>query len=146
MTRMNSLALTAEEREASLQQVIDLGAKQGFLTLEQIRLHLPYMVTANTEDEEAFILRMNNLGIAVFEQEPIERPIAQIPMGHMQLGPDGCSITFSYICNLKWEDLTDIGEERVRLCAGCNQFVKQIREGDDISAESALGFCGTFMK
>lgn len=141
MTSKGNLVQRAEEVDVSLQQIVKLGSKQGFLTLEQVRLHLRDTLTASAEGEEAFILKMNSLGIAVYEQIAIERP-----MGDIRLGPDGCSVTFSYICNLKWEDLTDIGEEKVRLCTGCNQFVKQIKESDDISAESAHGFCGTFIK
>jgi RNA polymerase primary sigma factor len=58
------------KQQLELKQLIDRGAEQGFLTLDQVKDYLP--ITIDPERVEDIVARLKEMGIPVYEESPDE--------------------------------------------------------------------------
>lgn len=124
------------------QELIHQGQKQGFIQLEELSFPIPNGPRLSDVKIEEVVETLNSAGVYVSQGVAPTMP----SMGLIRVDSDGCLVSLSYTCTLKWIDLDATENPDVRHCLKCKRNVYHIKTGSDISIAVENGACVAFFK
>jgi len=136
--------LNVDERKRIWKELISVGRTRGYLTHDEINAALDGELIGG-EEIESLVERLNDSRIAVYERGPSASDLMIV--GGVGPSPtSGYSFSFTFVCNMKWEDLERSATDGIRFCNRCAENVFLCRTEDEVAAAERLGRCVAFVQ